>query len=109
MITSRHTDTTPEWLSVREASKLHHQLTGRRKQIHYSAVYRWIYQGSVLGEKRGTDVFVSRDSLAEFCRPKPGKRKDRPRPSMDQRGRDARERILCSNTPGVSPSVESKP
>ena len=59
-----------EWLTVREAVRLHYENTPREKPIHRSAVYRWVDdpQHPVRGQWFAGELFVERASLLACCR-----------------------------------------
>ena len=59
-----------EWLTAREAARFHYEHTPRTRQIHRSAVYRWVDDPDhpVQGERFGGELFIARASLEAFCR-----------------------------------------
>ena len=59
-----------EWLTAREAVRFHYEHTPRDREIHRSAVYRWVDdpEHPVRGEWFAGELFVERASLEAFCR-----------------------------------------
>ena len=87
-------DSLPDWITVKDTGTLHQELTQRSRPIHGSAIYRWIYDGRVNGEKRAGTMYVERASIVAFCQPVPGRRMPRLSPSDSSQALTARARIL---------------
>lgn len=93
---------TDDSLTVAEALQFHFLNTPRTRPLHRSAMYRLVKSGRIAGTIQGGTVYVSKQSLAQYCEARPAQSAAPPRPSEVLRSEAAVRRLRERHGIGAS-------